>query len=118
MATPSPAEPPPGEPNPPPAKVEHRDSRGDFIPEASLHGRYESGGSISQLGQAEPASSLRFEGAEPLASSYRPRSVPGSPVADIVVVAALALGALAFVVWRHFQREARENFAGQDHNKD
>ena len=119
MATPSPAEPPAPDKAAAPAQVEHRDSREAFIPASSLSGRYESGaGSISRTGPTEEVTSLRLEGADPVYGAYRPKTVPGGHAGDILILIGLILGVVGFLVWRHFQRESQENFAGQDHNKD
>lgn len=119
MATPSPAEPPAPDQAGRPALVEHRDSREAFIPEASLNGRYEIGaGSISRTGPSAEVAPLRLEDAEPVYGSYRPKTVPGSHAGDILMAIGLVLGVAGLLVWRHFQRESQENFAGQDHNKD
>ena len=119
MATPSPADTPPPAGVQPPAKVEHRDARADFIPPSALEGRHGDGsGSISRLGIADQASVLRLDGTEPGYASYRPSTVPGSGLADAVVLLGIILGVLGYLIWRHFQKEAQENFAGQGHNKD
>jgi hypothetical protein len=62
--------------------------------------------------------SLRVEGTDPTVGSYRPRTVGDSVVADVLILAALVLGAIGFFIWRHLRAEMQENFAGQDHNKD
>lgn len=119
MATPSPADSQAKGAAPPPATVEHRDAREEFIPPSSLSGRYESGSSsISRTGASAELPALRVEGAEPAYGSYRPKTVPGSNAADVLVLVGIALAVVGYLVWRHFQREAQENFAGQDHNKD
>lgn len=119
MATPSPAETPAADKAAAPAQVEHRDSREAFIPESSLHGRYETGArSISRTGATEDPSSLRLEGADPVHGSYRPKAVPGSQAGDVLILIGIILAVAGFLVWRHFQLESQENFAGQDHNKD
>jgi hypothetical protein len=119
MATPSPADTPPPSGAQPPAKVEHRDARADFIPESVILGGAHGGEtSISRLGLGDTAGSLRLEGVEPTYGSHRPRALPGSATGDVLVIVGLAVAGLGFLVWRHFQREAQENFAGQDHNRD
>jgi hypothetical protein len=119
MATPSPAEPKvPGAAQPASA-IPHKDSREDFIPASSLHGRYEGdASSFSRLGSSEAVTSLRVEGTDPTVGSYRPRAVNESLVADVLILIALVLGAAGFLLWRHLRAEMQENFAGQDHNKD
>ncbi len=119
MATPSPADPKAQGAAPPPATVEHRDAREAFIPPSSLSGRYESGSqSISLSGASADLPALRLEGAEPVHGSYRPKTLPGADAADVLIVLGLVAAAGGYLVWRRFQREAQENFAGQDHNRD
>lgn len=118
MATPSPAEPAPAPPQPP-AQVEHRDSREEFIPPGSIQGRYGSGGgSISQLAPSEGVTTLRVEGSDPTAGSYRPKTVPGSQVGEVMLLIGLVAAVAGLLAWRHMTREERQNFAGQDRNRD
>jgi len=115
MATPSPVDPAAQ----PPPTVEHRDAREAFIPPSALSGRYDAGASsISGAAPQGELTTLRLEGAVPASGSYRPKTVPGPHVGDAIVLVGLLLGVIGFLVWRHFQRESQENFAGQDHNKD
>jgi hypothetical protein len=119
MATPSPAEPKvPGAAQPAPP-VSQKDSREEFIPASSLHGRNEGdASSFSRIGPSEAVTTLRVEGNDPTAGSYRPSTVGDSIVADVLILLALILGAIGFFIWRRLRGEMQENFAGQDHNKD
>ncbi len=119
MATPSPAEPKvPGAAQPAPP-VPQKDSREEFIPASSLHGRFEGdASSFSRIGTSEAVTTLRVEGNDPTAGSYRPRAVDESIVADVLILLAFVFGAIGFFIWRRLRAEMQENFAGQDHNKD
>jgi hypothetical protein len=89
------------------------------MPPTSLSGRYDSGSqSISRTGTSADLPAIRLEGAEPAYVSYRPKTLPEGSAADILLLAGIVLSVLGYLVWRHFQREAQDNFAGQDHNKD
>lgn len=116
MATPSPADSPaaPAAPLPP-----ARDQREEFIPPSLVSGQGDAPSISSlQIGAAPSAGELRLPGSETLAAPVLSRSLPGSGTGDIILLLGVIGVVLGFLLWRAVRSTVRENFAGQDHNKD
>lgn len=115
MATPSPAE------NPPPPPLDplprQRDSREDFVAPSLVSGQPDNP-SISSLSGEPAVGAIRLESSGSIPVPVRSQSLPGSGTGDLVMLLGLILAVLGFLVWRALRSTTRENFAGQDHNKD
>ena len=117
MATPSPAENPPRPPAAP--SPPQRDQREDFIPPSLLSGQDETRSLSSLVDRpADAQGSIRLESTGSVPASIRSQAVPGSGTGDLIILLGLILAVLGFLVWRSLRSTVRENFAGQDHNKD